>query len=58
MRSSSRALGQLKIDKSFVGDVLTDENDAAITRTIMALADNLNLSVLAEGVETVEQMTS
>lgn len=54
MRSSSRALEQLKIDKSFVGDVLTDENDAAITRTIIAMADNLNVSVVAEGVETVE----
>ncbi|MBT8766506.1 EAL domain-containing protein [Metapseudomonas boanensis] len=58
MWSSSRTLEQLKIDKSFVGDVPTDENDAAITRTIMALADNLNVSVVAEGVETVEQMTS
>lgn len=49
-------LDQLKIDKSFIDNVLTDANDAAIASTIVALARTLGLGVVAEGVETVEQM--
>jgi diguanylate cyclase (GGDEF)-like protein len=48
-------LEELKIDRSFVSDVLTDTKGASITRTLVALGLDLNLLVIAEGVETEEQ---
>jgi predicted signal transduction protein with EAL and GGDEF domain len=48
-------LDQLKIDRSFVCDVLTNPVDAAIARSIMALGQSLGLTITVEGIETEEQ---
>lgn len=50
-------LDQLKIDQSFVRNLTHDQHDAAIVSTIIVLARTLNLNVLAEGVETEEQLS-
>ena len=49
-------LDRLKIDKSFINDILTDQDDAAITDAIISMAHSLKLKVIAEGVESREQL--
>jgi diguanylate cyclase (GGDEF)-like protein len=49
-------LDQIKIDQSFVRDITTDLNDAVMVETIIGLAKNFRLNVIAEGVETEEQL--
>jgi EAL domain-containing protein (putative c-di-GMP-specific phosphodiesterase class I) len=49
-------LDALKIDQAFVRNVTRDAGDAAITRAIVAMAHSFGMSVIAEGVETMEQL--
>lgn len=49
-------IDRLKIDRSFIADIETEPDDAAIAQTIIAMAHTLRIDVLAEGVETVAQL--
>ncbi len=49
-------VARLKIDKSFINDVANDENDQAVASAVISLGQKLNMRVIAEGVETEDQM--
>jgi EAL domain-containing protein (putative c-di-GMP-specific phosphodiesterase class I) len=49
-------IDRLKIDRAFVQDITTNSQDAAITKAVISMAHNMNLRVIAEGVETKDQL--
>ena len=52
----SLPVNRIKIDKSFIGDISNDSSDEALVGSIFALSEHLQLEVVAEGVETAEQV--
>jgi len=48
-------IDKLKIDKSFIGNILHDSDDASIVQAVIAMGHNMNMQIIAEGVETKEQ---
>jgi diguanylate cyclase (GGDEF)-like protein/PAS domain S-box-containing protein len=50
-------INEIKIDKSFIDDIVTDERNEVILSAIVDIADKLNLDLVVEGVETIEQTT-
>ncbi len=49
-------IGMIKIDRSFIAHITDNPNDLSIVKTILTMAENLNIKVIAEGVETAEQL--
>lgn len=49
-------INKLKIDRSFVKDLVHNQDDAAITKAVISMGKNLNMNVIAEGVETSDQL--
>ena len=49
-------INTVKVDRSFIRDITTDSDDAAIVGAIISMAHNMELKVIAEGVETEEQL--
>ncbi|MDX2456834.1 MAG: EAL domain-containing protein, partial [Gammaproteobacteria bacterium] len=50
-------IDRLKVDQMFIRELLTSTEDAAITRAVISMANNMDLRVIAEGVETAEQLS-
>ncbi|HLQ24408.1 MAG TPA: EAL domain-containing protein, partial [Acidiferrobacterales bacterium] len=50
-------INTIKVDRSFIKDIMENRDDAAITEAIIAMGKSLNLNVIAEGVETSDQVS-
>ena len=58
IKKFSHILSKIKIDRLFVSEIMNSPSDQALVKSIITLADSLNIEVLAEGIETQEQETS